>query len=113
MNVLVRFAYLAFLEITVCTFLALSIAYSTIDVFFAVVSLLSVMTAISLVILLFWRGGPLSGEAKYEKCSLWAALFCWQVRKVVESDTKPNSMMVEGDVDRPKNDKEPHENDIP
>ena len=79
LNILVRLAYAAFLEVAICTLLALTLAYYVADFFIALVASWLVIVSICLVVVLFFKGGPKdkAGRLQYEKCSLWSCLLCW------------------------------------
>ena len=77
MNILVRLAYAAFLEVAICTLLALTLAYYVADFFIALVSSWLIIVSICLVVVLFFKGGPKNKATEYERCTLWSCLLCW------------------------------------
>lgn len=84
-NCLIRFCYEAFLEVTICCLLSLSLANQAYNFFTALALMWIIVICVGLVLVLFCKGGPYlrKGVQGYQRRTLWSSLFCWQTRNVV------------------------------
>ena len=79
LNCLARFFYEAFLEILICCLLSLSLPSEEINFFTALTVTWVMIIGVSLVLVLFFKGGPYlkKGIQGYEKRTLWNSFYCW------------------------------------